>query len=497
MVLSKTNYLLYRTCPQNAWVKIFEPAIFHSTKLTEFDKMIIETGNEIDSLARDLFPGGILLENRKDTIATDKLIAKKEPIIYQPVFCSDKFETIPDILIWNNQYSAYDIYEAKSTVSGENKKANDDVYRHDLAFQLNVLKQLFIPINRAYIIRLNCDYVRGEKLNINELFIKEDFTDSVNEILDDVLSEMESAYNLLQPANKPLGYCSCVIKGRSAHCSCFSYLNPNIPEYSVHDIARIGNSKKKLEGLIDGGIFSIFDVPEDFDLTDIQRNQVNVAQSKKVIIDGIELKNFFKEITYPISFIDYETFPSAVPRFQGYSPYNQIPFQFSLHVLNNEGAELEHYEFLHTENCSPDLKFIEALQKYLPRSGSVIVWNKQFESGINAKLADRQPEFKIYLDSFNERIIDLEVPFKKQYYVHPGFLGKTSIKKVLPTLAPEFSYKTLNIQEGGTASETWNKIVNGEYSEEEVKQKSTDLLAYCNLDTLAMYEIWKHCINIT
>lgn len=496
MHLSKTNYLLYRECPQNTWVKIFEPEVFKSVKLTDFDRMIIETGNEIDTLARDLFPGGVLLTNRKDTKTTNELIEKRQPITYQPVFCTDKFETIPDILVWNEEAGAYDLYEAKSTVSGADKKANDDVYRHDLAFQLNALKLLSVPINKTYIIRLNCDYVRGASLDISELFIKEDFTEGVKEILQEVLDEMESIHDLLKEENKPRGYCSCITKGRSAHCSSFEYLNPDVPEYSVHDIARIGNSKKKLAELIDGGIYSIYDVPEDFSLTDIQRNQVNVAQSRQVIVNNLELKQYLSEIKYPISFIDYETFPCAVPRFIGYSPYNQIPFQFSLHVLRSEDAELEHYEFLHTENTRPDVEFIKALMKYLPDSGSIIVWNMQFESGINSKLALRNSEYKDYLEEVNNRIIDLEVPFKKQHYVHPGFLGKTSIKKVLPTLAPEFSYKSLNIRDGGAASETWNKIANEAYSPDEAKQKANDLLAYCNLDTLAMYEIWKHCVNV-
>ena len=122
MLLTKTNYLLYRECPENAWVKIYEPKIFHSFKPSDFDKMIMETGNEVDKLARELFPGGILIEDRKDAKKTKELIDKKEKIIYQPVFFTDKFEFIADILVWNDEQEAYDIYEAKSTNSGEKKK---------------------------------------------------------------------------------------------------------------------------------------------------------------------------------------------------------------------------------------------------------------------------------------------------------------------------------------------------------------------------------------
>lgn len=497
MLLTKTNYLLYRDCPQNAWVKIFEPEKYDK-QLSDFARMIIETGNEIDELARNLFPGGILIKNIKEAKTTTKLVAERAKIIYQPVFKTQKFEAICDIIVWNKEKNAYDIYEAKSTNSDNEtggSKRSTEMYMHDLAFQVNVLKELGVPINKTYIVRLNRNYVRKEKLDIKELLIIEDFTEEVMNIAEEVLAEMESAYDLLKLENKPTESCSCIIKGRSAHCSSFQYLNPKVPEYSVHDISRIGNSKKKLAELVDSGIYSIYDVPEDFELTEIQRNQVDVAQSKKIIIDDIGLNDFLKDIKYPVSFIDYETFPSAVPRFAGYRPYQQIPFQFSLHVIEEEGADLKHFEFLHIEKNNSDLFFLEALKNVLPENGSIIVWNKSFECGINTKLAERNSEHSLFVEDFNSRVIDLEDPFKKQFYVHPGFSGKTSIKKILPTLAPGFSYKTLNIQEGGTASETWNKIVKGKFNDEKIKEKSKDLLAYCKLDTLAMVEIWKHCLD--
>lgn len=493
MLLTKTNYLLYKKCPQNAWVKIFESKVYYSKQISDFDKMIMETGNEIDELARELFPGGILIEDRKDIHTTKELIDKKEIIIYQPVFCTDKYEAIADMLVWNDDQKAYDIYEAKSTNTGKNKKKHNDEYKHDLAFQVNVLKKMSVPINKTYIIRLNSDYIRQEKLDINELLVIEDFTDEVMGIVDIVLGEMESAYDLLKIENKPQGYCSCIKKGRSVHCTSFNYLNPDVPEYSVHDISRIGNSEKKLSELIDREIYSIFDVPKGFDLTAIQRNQVDVAQSKKIILNKSELISFFDDIKYPISFLDYETFPSAIPRFIGYSPYNQIPFQFSLHILKNQESELVHFDFLYTKNDNPDLEFIKELKKYLPDKGSIIVWSKKFESGINTKLSERHNDYLVYMESVNSRIIDLMIPFSKQFYIHPEFKGKTSIKYILPALAPKFSYKILNIQEGGTASETWNKIVSDKFNEKEIKEKSKDLLDYCKLDTLAMFEIWERC----
>lgn len=492
--LSKTDYILYRDCEKNAWVKIHKPEIYNTHELSQFEKTIIETGNEIDELARKLFPNGILVPNRTDIAYTKSLVDKKTEVIYQPVFETEKYKMACDILVWNDKVKKYDLFEVKASNSGEDKKVKDDIYAHDLAFQYLVLISLNVPLNKTFIIRLNVDYVRQGELNIHELFTKENFTEKVLEIKEIVALEMENAYKILSSDKEPFGECKCMIRGRSAHCSTFSYSNPNVPEYSVHNITRIGLSKRKLEYLVDNDILDIKDVPEDeegvFELSEAQRNQVRVAQSGKTIIKRNEIESFLSTIKYPISFIDYETFAAGIPRFSGYSPFNQIPFQFSLHILENNSEDLIHKEFLFIDNTNPDTHFIKAMQKYIPSKGSIIVWNKSFEMGINRKLTIRNPEYKKYLDNINDRVIDLEDPFKKQSVVHPKFKGKTSIKYILPALT-DISYKELDIREGGTASDTWNKIVTDQYSKTEKEKKAEHLKTYCGLDTYAMYAIWK------
>jgi len=497
--LSKTNYILYRDCEKNAWVKIHKPEIYNKYELSQFEKTIIETGNEIDLLARSLFPGGVLVENRDDTIYTKSLVEKKTEVIYQPVFETDKFKTASDILVWNDLAKAYDLFEVKASNNGEDKKIKDDIYAHDLAFQYIVLSACGVPINKTYVIRLDNEYVREAELEIHRLFTREDFMEKVLVIKEEVFSEMENAYEILSTTKEPFGACKCIIRGKSAHCQTFAYSNPKVPEYSVHSITRIGLSKRKLEYLVDSDILDIMNVPEDiegeFELSEKQRNQVRAAQTGKVKVESDEIKEFLSEIKYPISFIDYETFASAIPRFVGYSPFNQIPFQFSLHVLEKDSSEPIHQEFIFTESTNPDIHFIDALQKYLPAQGSIIVWNKSFEMGINKKLGERNPLSAKYLADVNNRVIDLEDPFKEQFVVHPKFKGKTSIKYILPALT-DISYKELDIREGGTASDTWNKIVTDQYSQEQKEIKTAHLKNYCRLDTWAMYAIWKKLNDI-
>ena len=259
----------------------------------------------------------------------------------------------------------------------------------------------------------------------------------------------------------------------------------------MHDISRIGSSKKKLAGLIDLHVLAIQDVPDYFELSDIQSRQVQCAKSGREVVDPDAIETLLSTYQFPLTFFDYETYPAAIPRFRGYGPFDQIPFQFSLDVLPTPDGEVQHFEFLDTAPGAPDPRLIEALQSFMPTRGSIVTWNKQFEIGINKKLATREPQATAFIEDVNARIVDLMEVFSSQAYVHPGFKGRTSIKYILPVLVPGLSYTALDVQEGGTASQTWNAIVTGGLAPDEVEAKRAALLTYCALDTRAMWEIWR------
>ncbi len=498
MKLSKTTYLLSLECEQNAWVKVHLPEVFNGYPLSDFEQNIIETGNEIDILARDLFPGGTLVA-KGDVENTQKLIEAKTKVIYQPAFETEKYHTICDILVLNGE--VYDLYEVKSSTTrsdDKNKKKKEELYVSDLSFQNEVIKQIpFIKIGRKYLVRLDKEYVRQGEIDINKLLKIEDYSSKVEMVSTQTKERMEWTYTYLKQEKIEIKNCNCIYKGRSAMCNTFTYLNPEHPKYSVHDISNIGKSKAKLKELVAGNIFSINDVPKDFELGDAQRNQVDLAQGKDTIVDQKNIHQLLETYGYPISFIDYETYASALPRFDEYSPFEQIPFQFSLHIVENLGAEPIHHDFLYTDATKPDKPFLLNLQKYLPKTGTIISWNKSFENMINKELGRRNSEYANFMEDTVNRTEDLRDFFTKQCYVHKDFLGKTSIKKVLPVIAPEFHYRNLEIQDGGQASNEWNKVVtNISITNEEKEIVSKNLLEYCKLDTYAMYLIWKHLLEI-
>lgn len=488
--LSKTNYLVYRDCAHNAWVKVHRLDIYHASPPSVFEQAVMDIGNDVDQRARDLFPGGILIR-RGDAVGTAQLVAERAPVIYQPVFETDHYTTACDILVWDAEREAYDLYEVKASTSGEDRKAKDELYTYDLAFQAVVLNACGLPLGRLFLVRLDGSYVSDGTLDLDRLFTREDFTDRVTPLLDAVAADMDGAHDTISLETMPTAPCGCIYKGRSSHCTSFGFINPDVPDYSVHDLSRIGLSTRRLRALVDGGILAIADVPEDFELTTNQANQLRAARQNRSFLEIPALSAFLDKIRYPIAFLDYETYPCALPRFAGFGPYDHIPFQFSLHVVDQPGGAAVHREFLFTDTGCPDAHFVASLQEALPPEGSVVVWNKAFEQTINAKIAQRLPEARAFLESVNARVVDLMDVFTGQMVVHPGFRGRTSIKAVLPALVPNLSYAGLEIQEGATASETWNRIVIGDMEPDEADAARRNLLAYCALDSLAMVEIWR------
>lgn len=493
-VLTKTDYLVFLECRKNAWMKLHRPSVYFASELSEFDKAIIETGNEVELYARQLFPGGALIEgrDRHAQAATLGHIERKTPVLFQPVFQKDGFLAALDVLNFDAAAKGWLLSEVKAT-----NELKEDTHLNDLAFQWVLLNKMGVPVRRVHLIHLNSEYVRAGALDLRGLFEIEDVTEAVQAMLAETDAEMRIGLEFVSQETEPAGHCDCIYKGRSRHCSTFHHSNPEVLEYGVHDIARIGSSNAKLVGMVDRGIFRLEDLPADLELTPTQQNQVNAYVHDRILIRQAEIANELRKLVFPVYFLDYETCPAAVPRFDGFSPYQQIPFQYSLHVLDRADGEPRHKEFLSTTPGDPSAAMCASLQRHIGGTGSVVVWSKKFECTINRELGERIPTAKAFLEALNERVFDLVDVFQKQFYVHKGFKGGTSIKDVLPVLVPELSYKDLAIQEGGTASQSWDKITSEQISQAERDATARDLKLYCERDTLAMVAIWQFLQKLT
>lgn len=484
--LSKSDFLKYQCCPSYLWLWKFNKEVVPVDDEEEINRRL-EQGNEIERYARGLFPNATLVDShgKKARNETEQLVADGVESIFQATVYTDKeLLAMADIIELDSESQTWTLYEVKST----NSIKKEHIY--DLAFQRVAFEDAGYKIGKVAVIHLDKNYIRKSTVDPGALLTQTDATEKVEKILSTIRQQAYDALEVLKQTDEPKG-CGCRLKTKSGHCPCFQYLNPDIPEYSVFNISRIGG--KNLSVLVDGEIHNVHDVPDDIKLSVGQKNQVAVAKSKQPIINKPAIDELLSQLEYPLYFLDYETVSSALPMFIGCTPFQQIPFQYSLHVLREPNAELEHYEYLGRDSATPPMPdLLASLRSHIDDTGSVIVWYKVFEKGRNTEMGRSYPEYADFLESVNNRVFDLMDVFSKQHYVHHDFRGSCSIKYVLPVLVPEFSYKEMDIQNGLVASIRWYDAVMGIADKDQAEKTYDALLKYCCLDTLAMVKIYDY-----
>jgi hypothetical protein len=169
-------------------------------------------------------------------------------------------------------------------------------------------------------------------------------------------------------------------------------------------------------------------------------------------------------------------------------PYDQIPFQWSLHVQRAPGAALEHFEFLANDTSDPRRAFISTLSDALGDSGSIVVYSQQFESQRLSELAACLPEFEGRIKTIQDRLCDL-LRIVRDHVYHPDFAGSYSLKSILPALVPSMSYDDMTVADGQAAGLAWESLVHGGLDRGEHDTIRKALLDYCGQDTLGMLKI--------
>lgn len=483
MLLSKSDYLKYRTCPSYFWLwkNKSDEVPDESSEAVRDNKF--EQGNKVEALARNLFPSAILIEGYNVTAeaSTKKAVKDGAQTLFQATVIVDGLLAMADVL--EREGDGWRLYEVKAT--GSIKK---DSHIPDMAFQKIAFEKAGYTIVGTSVIHLNKEYVRsGDSIDPKTYFEITDISSDVEAITPEVRDEIDIALEVMEQPDEPTS-CPCRELSRGKHCPTFKRFNPDVPDYSVYDIARMQG--KKLLDLIDNDVLKITDIPNDFSLTPNQKVQVDVEKGALPRIDAEMVRRELATLEYPLYFIDYESVNPAIPILDGTKPHQQVVFQYSLHILDTPDAELRHAEYL-CRDASQDTfeKLALQMSRDVDDTGSVIVWNKSFERSRNKEMAELFPELKPFFESMNNRMYDLMDVFSKNYYVHPGFRGSNSIKDVLPILAPHLSYKELAIGKGDLAAVRWFEIVTGENTSDK-EETFSHLLTYCKLDTFAMVEIY-------
>jgi hypothetical protein len=479
-LLSKSSFIKGIQCDKQLYLYKYHYDLMD--KVTESQQAVFDRGTNVGILAQNLFPGGTTAteDPRKSDLAvnnTQKLIKQEANVIYEAAFLFNDILVISDIIV--KKGNEWSVYEVKSSTS------ISETYLLDASIQYYVLKNCVLKIKDISIIYINNQYIRNGELDIQSLFNIETVKELVLTEQDFVEKETERLKLVLKKKHMPdipIGpQCSNPYK-----CSFWGYCWKDVPEYSVFDIANL-KTEKKFE-LYNNGHVNLEDVPADFKLNENQRMQVESHINSKTFIDEEAVKDFITGIKYPIYFMDFETFMPAVPLFDNSRPYQQIPFQYSLHYKKDKNAELEHFEFLADANGDPRLPFIKKLLDDTKAEGTILVYNKAFEVARLNEISRDFPEFDKEIDERVNRIVDLMIPFQKKYYYTPEMKGSYSIKYVLPALVPDMNYNELEIREGGTASIAFESL----YYETDLFKTAEirkNLLEYCKMDTLAMVEI--------
>jgi len=491
MTISKSEYMLFLRHPAWLWLKKFEkhrlPSIDANTQA------IFDTGHDFEKYAEQLFPEGVSLgftnyaEYGVLPSRTTEALDHGAKTIFQGRFEVDGLTCIVDILNRNDDGS-YDLMEIKSSTKVKPE------HEYDLAFQLIVLDKAGIQVDHIAVIHLNKEYVRDGRIDPKAITAKTDVTGAVRLLAEATKEQINKAKQMLLsgqlPDTSPRFANLISVPGTTWFedwMAVYFTLKPELDPYSIYHLSY--PNATQIGELEDRNSTMIADVPDELALRPKQLAQIHATQSNQRLIEREKIKDFLDTFSYPLYFFDYETFSTAIPYFDRCSPYQDYPFQYSLHVQDSPGTEVRHLEYLHADPSNPMPGLLEQLKADIGDQGTILTWNMTYEKGCNDRMAKLYPEYQEFLESVNARINDLMIPFAKMWMVDKDFFGSASVKKVLPALIPELSYKELKVSDGLLARRTWTQTVLEGKNADKKEHILADLSDYCTLDTFAMVRI--------
>lgn len=478
--LSKSLYIRGLQCHKSLYLEKF-----HRDLKGEIDtktQALFDTGKMVGAAAQDLFPDGVLVPyiETKNGIAeqlrlTSEAMKNGAKVIYEASFQHDDIFVKVDIL--RKGSPGWEIYEVKAGTK------LDSVYIDDAALQYYVLTGAEIEVSKTCISYINNEYVRKGALDFQKLFTSEDITNQVKEKQPFVIEQLKKQRRMLKGKLPKIDigpHCS-----EPYECDFSDHCWQHIPDDSVFDLYGHGVTPFDLYAQ---GIIKQKDIPLDL-LNKKQRQQVVATAKKQNAVDEKEIREFLKTLSYPLYFLDFETFMSAIPLYDGVKPYQQVPFQYSLHYQNKKGGKLYHTEFLAKPGIDPRKPLLEKLLTEIPDNVCILTYNMTFEKKVLTELATQFPMHKKAIEKWADNIQDLMVPFRHRDVYFWKFKGSYSIKNVLPVLVPQLSYEGLEIADGGAAMDAYLRMCEAKDNPEELAKIRESLLAYCKLDTLAMVRI--------
>jgi hypothetical protein len=492
-LLTLTDFFNFRTCAGYAWLVRHQPhqvpqASDPSTRRREAAEA------DVRALVHGISPGLARVEQsdpESAAIETVMLVDAGATVIASATVVTARgIVGVADLLRRTERGWELVMIHASSSVKSE--------HAIEAAFVGRAFAEAGFDIAGVRLIHLCKSYRRGPDLDLDLLLEDVDLGPRVARVTAQVARQVDAALAILGDAGRP-GICRCDLGTRNMRCPTFPLFHPTIQGgNTIYDLG--GISSRKLEDVLARGILHLADWPPDIEIDLRQRQQIEVVRSGQERIDPQAVERFINRLHYPLHFLDYETFQLAVPAFEGCLPWSQVPFQYSVHILQADGA-LDHREFLSTTpRHLPVADLVAQLRQDIGAEGSVVVWNQGFEESRNRDMAEILPDAAPFLQDVSARMVDLMDIVRDGAWVHPAFNGSSSIKKVLPVAAPALSYDQLEIGEGMLAAEQWVQAVMRDpvvMDDDERSAVFAALREYCQRDTLAMVLVLDYIRRVT
>lgn len=486
--LSKSKLIANRQCPKRLWLELHRP----ERRDDSGSETAFRIGNEVGDAARKVYDpegSGTLIDIEElgynGAFRTSAaLFQKGEGPIFEAGFHADGALAFADVMLPSQSYGAlgWRMLEVKSNT------AVADYHRDDLAIQAHLASRMGVPLVSAGIAHIDNTFVYGGDGDYRGLFCEVDLTvetEHRSHEVEEWIREAQEVATLADEPEIPMGpQCS-----DPFHCPFTAYCSRDqpSPDYPLSSLPHLRSGRREAIELL--GFIDLREVPELL-LTDTQAWVRAVTISGETWFDAAGAEAALAPHGFPAWFLDFETVAMPVPIWKGTRPYQQIPFQFSLHRIYEDGT-LSHDAFLKLDRNDPSEQLARELVGKSGTLGPVYAYHASFERRVIHELAARFPVMSDSLLALADRLIDLK-PVAKEHFYHPSQHGSWSLKAVLPAACPDLSYDTLNgVADGIMAGDAYREAIALETTAERKTAIEQELLAYCHLDTFAMVRLWK------
>lgn len=489
-LLSKSKLIALRQCEKRLWLEVHKPELRQDSAQAE---MRMEAGNELGRLARHIYdPGnvGVLIDPQTEgfgpALERSKEVLNKPVPVFEAGFAANGGIAFADVMVPvdNRADPRWRMIEVKSATSVK------DYHREDAAIQAYIARSAGVDLASISVAHIDSTWVYDGSGSYGGLLEEVDLTEMAGTRALEVETWIEDGQEVVArpqaPATRTGAHCHDPFDcGFLTHCRA----GEPQPKFPVDWLPRV--QKRALIDYIETkSVTEIADIPDEY-LNDVQRRVKQHTLAGTVYFDAKGAARALAAHKLPAMFLDFETAQLVIPRWTGWRAYQQIPFQFSLHKLDRDGA-LTQEAFLETSGDDPSRAFADALVAACAGgSGPIFVYNVQFEGGRIADLAERFPRLAPMLGGITERLVDL-LPIARAHYYHPGQKGSWSIKYVLPAVAPDLSYDKLDgVKDGGMAMTAYLEVIAEKTTPDRKAEIRRQLLEYCKLDTYAMVRLWQ------